>query len=185
MQEVVEDVKLKQPRGLKYRPTTYKIKEAIFSVLNSGQFIDSNGKSVLDDAVTIDVFGGTGALTFEAISRGASKGFIVEKDSKHLSLIKENVDRLGMSDNVEVLHGDARNLMKSRKSCDIAFVDPPFNQGVITDTINSLIIKDWIQSKSLVIIERHERDLYQIRDDCQLVFSRKYGKVWVEILQKL
>jgi 16S rRNA (guanine966-N2)-methyltransferase len=177
--------KIKTTNDYKYRPTTYKVKEAIFSILASGQFLDQNNQSVLKNAVTIDVFGGTGALTFEALSRGTSKGFIIEKDSKHLSLIKENIINLGFDQQVIALQGDARNLMSSKASCDIAFIDPPFNQGVITDTIKSLINKGWIKDNGFIVIERHEKDLYQINDDCQLVFARKYGRVLLEILQKL
>lgn len=167
-----------------YRPTTFKVKESIFSILRSGQFLDDNGKSVLDDAVTVDVFGGTGALTFEAISRGAKKGYIIEKDHAHLKTLKENIEKLNFEESIIALQGNACDLMKAKEQCDIAFIDPPFNEGLITDTIQSLVQKDWLKEGGLIVIERHINDLYNPGKFCNLLFQRKYGKVFLEILQK-
>lgn len=175
--------KIKTERNHSYRPTTAKIKEAIFSILNSGQFVDEGGKSVLDGAITVDVFGGTGALTFEAMSRGAGKGFVIEKDYTNLKMIKYNIENLKLDNNVYALYGDACKLMKSKEQCDIAFIDPPFNKGLITDTIKSLLSQGWIKKGGLIVIERHINDLYESHEDCYLLFQRKYDKVWLEILQ--
>lgn len=175
--------KIKTERNHSYRPTTAKVKEAIFSILNSGQFVDEGGKSALEGAVTIDVFGGTGALTFEAISRGASRGFIIEKDYTNLKMIKQNIESLNLDKEVYALYGDACRLMRSKDQCDIVFIDPPFNKGLITDTIKSLLYQNWIKNEGLIVIERHINDLYEAREDCHLLFQRKYDKVWLEILQ--
>lgn len=177
--------KIKTISSNNYRPTTSMMKESIFSVLSSGQFIDESGHSVLDGAVTIDVFGGTGALTFEAISRGAKKGIIIEKDQTNLELLKENIKTLNFDEKIIALYGDACNLSKNSEKCDIAFVDPPFNKGLISKALDNLLHKGWIKDGGLIVIERHLQDLYDVREDCNLVFSRKYGKVWLEILQKL
>ena len=75
-----------------YRPTTGRVKEAIFSILSGGQF-----EGILKDAVTIDLFGGTGALTFEAISRGATKGIIIENNAQNLKALDLNAKRLGIA----------------------------------------------------------------------------------------
>lgn len=176
--------KIKTIRSHNYRPTTARVKEAIFNILGSGEFINDNGKSVLDQAITVDVFGGTGALTFEAISRGTKKGIIIEKDYDNLELLKTNIKTLKFDEPVLALYGDACNLSYAKEECDVAFVDPPFNQGVISNTLNNLINKGWIKNGGLIVIERHMQDLYEPRDDCELVFSRKYAKIWLEILQK-
>ncbi|MBP9791612.1 MAG: 16S rRNA (guanine(966)-N(2))-methyltransferase RsmD [Rickettsiales bacterium] len=177
--------KIKTIRSQNYRPTTSKIKESIFSILSSGQFVDDSGRSVLDGAVIIDVFGGTGALTFEAISRGAKKGIIVEKDQTNLELLKDNIKTLNFDEKIIALYGNACNLSKNSEECDIAFVDPPFNQGLISKTLDNLLHKGWVKDGGLIVIERQLQDLYTAREDCNLVFSRKYGKVWLEVLQKL
>jgi 16S rRNA (guanine966-N2)-methyltransferase len=177
--------KIKTTSNNTYRPTTSMMKEAIFNVLSSGQFIDENGHSVLDGAVTVDVFGGTGALTFEAISRGARKGIIVEKDYETLELLKDNIKTLNFEEKIIAIHGNACNLSNSKEECDVAFVDPPFNKGLISDTLGSLLRKGWLKSGGIVVIERQIEDLYNMQDGYELVFSRKYGKVWLEILKKL
>ena len=135
--------------------------------------------------MTVDVFGGTGALSFEAISRGAKKAIIIEKDQTNLELLKENIKTLNFDEKIIALYGDACNLSKNSEQCDIAFVDPPFNKGLISKTLDNLLHKGWVKDGGLIVIERHLQDLYTTREDCNLVFSRKYGKVWLEILQKL
>lgn len=165
-----------------YRPTTGMLKEAIFSILASGKFVDAEtGKAVLDGATIIDVFGGTGSLSFEAISRGAAKAVIIEKDQNSFNLLRDNALHLGIKDQVNIIKADALLLPVARVKVQIAFVDPPFNQGLIEESVKSLIKKGWLEEGTVLVIRTHSHDKYDISAFAEEIFSRHYGKSLVAI----
>jgi len=169
-----------------YRPTTGRLREAVFSILSSGQFINKEtNEPILKDAITIDLFGGTGALTFEAISRGASKGIIIENNFHNSKTLEINAKRLSIPTQVQVVKGDAANLPApptyAAKKCSIAFIDPPFNKNLILEPIIELSKKSWLADSALLIIESHEKEIYELGPNYKLVFSRKYRKIILNI----
>ena len=169
-----------------YRPTTGKVKEAIFSVLSSGQFINKKTtESVLKEAITIDAFGGSGALTFEAISRGASKGIIIENNFHNLKTLEINAKRLGIQTQVQIVKGDATKLPSPptsyQKKCSIAFIDPPFNKNLVLKSVLELSMKGWLADLALLVIESYEKEQYSLEQNYKLMFSRQYGKSTLNI----
>ncbi|MBQ3215346.1 MAG: 16S rRNA (guanine(966)-N(2))-methyltransferase RsmD, partial [Oscillospiraceae bacterium] len=110
-------VTLKTPTGLQTRPTTDRVKEALFSII---QF-DIPGAQVLD------LFGGTGQLGIEALSRGAKSAVFVDERDDSCSLIKENLRRTQMSQDAKVVRSDyLAYLQRCRGKFDIIFLDPPY-----------------------------------------------------------
>ena len=109
-------VQLKTPEGLQTRPTTDRVKEALFSII---QF-DVPGTRVLD------LFGGTGQLGIEAISRGAKSAVFVDAGEKACALIKENLRRCRMEGEGRVVRSDYLEfLSRCREKFDLVFLDPP------------------------------------------------------------
>jgi 16S rRNA (guanine966-N2)-methyltransferase len=164
-----------------YRPTTGMVKEAIFSILSSGSFInEETGEPILKDAITIDLFGGTGALTFESISRGSAKGIIIEKDIYNFKTLETNAKKLGIQSQIQIIKSDATNLPKAPSDvagkCNIVFIDPPFNKNLILEPILQLAHKNWLSPRALIIIESHDKEEYKLEASYELLFSRKYGK---------
>ena len=106
--------RLKEPQGMDIRPTTDKVKESMFSIL---QF-DIEGRRVLD------LFGGTGQLGIEALSRGALEGVFVDKSAAALKLIRENLELCGLSDQARVRNGDSLAYLRSGEKFDLLFLDP-------------------------------------------------------------
>jgi 16S rRNA (guanine966-N2)-methyltransferase len=165
-----------------YRPTTGKVKEAIFSILSSGQFInEETGESVLKDATTIDLFGGTGALTFEAISRGAARGIIIENNINNVKTLELNTKRLGLQSHIQIIKASATALPPATTKCSIAFIDPPFNKELISTPIAELTNKGWLTNSALLVIESHEKEQYDLGQGYSLLFSRNYGKAVLNI----
>ena len=163
-----------------YRPTTARVKEAIFNILSNGSFV-KNGESVLKDAVTIDLFAGTGALTFEAISRGTKHSILIEKDFKHLQMLKVNIEKFGLSKQVSVIKGDATTLPHAKVKCTIAFIDPPFNQKLVDPTLDSLVKKGWLEKDAIIVIETHFKDQYNPDHNFEELVSRAYGHALLKI----
>ena len=165
-----------------YRPTTGMIKEAIFSIISSGQFLNADtGVSVLQGAHIIDLFGGTGNLSFEALSRGASKATIIEQDPLHSDLLKFNTDKLGFGSEVKILRADATHLPNAPEKCSVAFIDPPFNKSLVRKCVQSLISKQWLETNAILVIRTHLRDEYDIDDLCNKLLSRQYSKSLLSI----
>ena len=176
--------KFKTKENSSYRPITGRIKEALFSVLSSGQFIDhETGRSVLEDATIIDVFGGAGAITFEAFSRGVIKGVIIEKDLDSFNSLQENTKSLGLAGSLEVIRGDATNLPPARCSCSIAFIDPPFSKGLVERSVESLVKKKWLTENAILVVRTHYTESFDIEGFAEEVFSRKYNNSLLKIFK--
>jgi 16S rRNA (guanine966-N2)-methyltransferase len=112
--------RLAGPDGKAARPTSDKVREALFSILG-----DISGRRVLD------LFAGTGAVGLEAISRGASEAVLVERDRRMASVIDRNIsDTVGSGDDrAKLVRGDALKYLASAEAFDLVFIDPPYAQA--------------------------------------------------------
>lgn len=165
--------KLKTLDSLDVRPTPDAVKEAMFSVI---QF-DVPGASVLD------LFGGSGQLGIEALSRGAAHCVFVDKSSDSVAIIKENISACKLAANARVLHMDSiEYLTIAKKGFDIAFLDPPYRNGLLEKALPILGKK--INPGGYVICE-HETEL-TLADEYEGLYLHKryrYGRVAVTIFR--
>jgi 16S rRNA (guanine966-N2)-methyltransferase len=114
--------RLSAPRGRTTRPTSDRVREALFSMLGP-----------IDGASVLDLFAGTGALGIEALSRGGAKALFVEHDAAAVVALKGNLARLGLAEPLaRVRMGDALSALRSargaRETYDLVFIDPPYGQ---------------------------------------------------------
>lgn len=140
-------LQLKTPEGFETRPTTDRIKETLFNMINN----------CLYDCIFMDFFAGSGAIGIEALSRGAEKCFFVENNKNAAEIIASNLKFTGLSDNGIILEKDvidAVNLLITKNiTADIIFMDPPYNKELEKKVL--LYIKDAcvIDYNTLVIVE--------------------------------
>ncbi|MFN2342645.1 MAG: 16S rRNA (guanine(966)-N(2))-methyltransferase RsmD [Desulfonatronovibrio sp.] len=140
---------LKTCSGPGYRPATGKVRESVFSMLES-RGIDWSRTRVLD------VFAGSGSLAFECLSRGAEYALFIEKNSKACSVIRENISLLGIcSEKVQVLKVDVLKFLSSSldHSFDMIFVDPPYGKNLLEPTLDSLFQKDLLGRNGFICAE--------------------------------
>ena len=138
-------VTLKTPEGMETRPTSDRVKEALFSIL---QF-DLPGTRVLD------LFGGTGQLGIEALSRGAKSAVFVDASEKACALIKENLRRCKMENDGKVIRSDYLKFLENCKDhFDIVLLDPPYAEIFLENAINKLSEIDILQSGAIIVAER-------------------------------
>ena len=122
--------RLVTPDGSDVRPTSDKVKEALFSAL---QF-DIEGRRVLD------LFAGSGQLGIEALSRGAKSCVFVDNSRTSINLVKKNLEITGLSDNAKIMQSDFSSFAAmSRDVFDIVFLDPPYAAGILTDAIKAVL----------------------------------------------
>ncbi len=126
------------------RPTTDRVREAIFNLLQNGQGLDFDGLRVLD------VFAGTGALGLEALSRGAAYATFIENGRKSLAILRENVALLDAP--ATVLSRDARRPGKGAPH-DLVFLDPPYDQGLGGPALAACHQNGWLTEGAMVVWE--------------------------------
>lgn len=150
------------------RPTPDRIRETLFNWLSP----------IIHGAHCLDMFAGSGALGFEALSRGASHVVMVEKDSQVTQTLKQNAQNLEM-DNVEVVHADVlKTPLKINKPFDIVFIDPPFRQNLIEPSCQYLLDKGLVSSKSLVYIESEKEMGHEsVPEQWEMLKSKVAGQV--------
>lgn len=165
--------KLETPVGYDVRPTTDKVKEAVFNILMNDIW----------DSVCVDLFAGTGNLGLEALSRGAKKCYFCDNSRESLNLIKTNIDKCGAQNQSVVLAGDyAKALTRIREQADIFFLDPPYQAGLYEKCLEMIEALDLLTEEGIIIAEHGVRD--QVPDQIgrlAKVKERRYGKILVSI----
>ena len=169
--------KLKTLEGEATRPTSERIKEAVFSAI---QF-DIENRRVLD------LFAGCGQLGLEALSRGAASVMFIDASREAMDVVKENVRTTGFADRSKYLVSDWRNYIRKasgRERFDLVFIDPPYAMECCADAVEYLIVKDLIAPGAIVVLESGtENPDFSDREDIEILKSTHYGKkTFVNIL---
>ncbi|MGM9899915.1 MAG: 16S rRNA (guanine(966)-N(2))-methyltransferase RsmD [Bacilli bacterium] len=169
--------KLNTLSGMATRPTLDGTKEAIFNSLGN----------YLPNFVVLDVFGGSGALGLESISRGASLAYIVDNSIDAINVIKSNVSALKVEKEAIILHCsyDAALKRLSNQKFDLVFIDPPFRMKVIEEIINFLIEHNMINDGGFIMAEYPKEDIVQRNyEGFRIKLCRTYSSSEILILEK-
>jgi 16S rRNA (guanine(966)-N(2))-methyltransferase RsmD len=138
-------VALKTPEGMDTRPTADRVKEALFSII---QF-------ELPGATVLDLFGGTGQLGIEALSRGAKSCVFVDAGEPACKLIRENLKRTRLEKEGTVVRADyLEYLSRCRETYDIVFLDPPYAEVFLENALKKLTEIDILQTGAIIVAER-------------------------------
>ena len=169
-------INLKTPEGLQTRPTADRVKEALFSII---QF-DISGARVLD------LFGGTGQLGIEALSRGAKSATFVDASNTACNLIRENLKRTRLQEESRVICSDYLAFLgRCSEKYDIIFLDPPYAEVFLENALNRITEIDILQSGGIIITERPlEKELSMDFPGYSRSKDYKYGKVLLTIYRK-
>ncbi len=145
------------------RPTLDRIRETVFNWLARD----------IQNACCLDLFSGSGALGFEAISRGASQVTFVELNSKVARSLTDNANLLGINEQVNIINTDSDSFLRNAsEQFDIIFLDPPFGQGLLENTLEKL--KKNLSETSLVYIEQeNSHSEYQLTSEWLPVKHKK------------
>lgn len=143
---------LKSLTGNLTRPTSDKVKESIFNMI--GPYFDGG--------IVVELFGGSGSLSIESLSRGVDEAYIFEKNPKACSIIRENVVKCRFTDEVHILRNDARNAVKALQSSDVLvdllFIDPPYAEDKYYDLAMEFVQANLLSDNAIIICE-HEKQL--------------------------
>lgn len=169
-------VQLKTPEGMETRPTTDRVKEALFSIIN----FDIPGASVLD------LFGGTGQLGIEALSRGAKSAVFVDAREESCRLIRENLKRTRLEQDAKVVRSDyLAYLGRTKEQFDIILLDPPYAEVFLENALKRITEIDILHSGGIIVAERPlGKELAWEFEGFERSRDYKYGKILLTIYRK-
>jgi 16S rRNA (guanine966-N2)-methyltransferase len=167
-------------KGMNIRPTSSKVREAIFNIL--GQ--DMTGIRVLD------LFAGTGILGIEALSRGAERALFIDKSEQSINIIKMNLALCGYQDICRLIKRDITKesdfiFLSLKEEFDLVFVDPPYRKGIIPPVLAALSGCGILSGQALVVTESSKNDPLPEREENLLLSdTRTYGETKIEIYKR-
>ena len=167
--------------GTATRPTLDRVKEPLFNIINFD----------LEDAVVLDLFAGSGALGLEAISRGAKKVFLCEKNRNAANIVEKNIEKTKFQDQAILIRNDFEKAIsfieQLNEKIDVVFIDPPYKTDLIKKSLEKILDSDILNDDFIIIAETDEPE--RILKDINIlninVFdTRKYGRVSLIFLNR-
>lgn len=168
--------RLKELEGMETRPTTDRVKEGLFNILQC----DIEGRRVLD------LFAGTGQLGIECLSRGAAFAVFVDRRDDAARLVRENLALTGLQDRARVVRGDSLEYLRSlRERFDLVFLDPPYQAGLLEPALAALTGFDILNPHGIIVAEHPaDRVLASPGAPCQVHRTYRYGKIGLTVFRR-
>ncbi len=162
--------KLKSVPGMKTRPTADRVKEAVFSSIDG----------YLYGCRFLDVFGGTGSISLEAVSRGAEEAILLEKDADALKIIQENITACGQQQRCHVMRGDSiaslDTLGRQGKQFDLIYVDPPYQSGFYEIVLDKIASQQLLAFDGMILLECAKNTSISVENSIFFIYKEKnYG----------
>lgn len=168
--------KLQTIEGLNTRPTTDRVKESLFNLLQYDFY----------NKVVLDLFSGSGALGLEAVSRGAVKAILVDESRACCEVIKKNIAKIKAEDACTVLQTDVGSAIKKQASAsvDFVFMDPPYHKGLIEPTLKQLLDTGILANNAIISVEHEKTDTFEVPSGFECLKQRSYGITTLSILRR-
>ena len=168
--------RLKELPGMDTRPTTDKVKESLFNII---QF-DIEGRRVLD------LFGGTGQLGIEALSRGAAHCTFVDMNRQATAVIRDNLKTVGFSEKAAVQQGDALVFLAGcRQKFDLILLDPPYQTQLLENCIQAVAKFDILSEHGIMVCESAaEKQLPDLQEPYEKGREYRYGKIKLSVYRR-
>lgn len=170
---------LKTLEGLNTRPTTDRIKESMFNLI----------QSYIYDKDILDLFSGSGGLGIEALSRGGSSAVFVEKHKKAVKIIEENLTKTRLLEKATIMNNDVedalRRLSQNNRKFDLVILDPPYSKDLIIPVLKSLFEGELVEKEGIVVIEHEKSDI--LEEDLfgfQCIKTKRYGITSISIYKE-
>lgn len=166
--------------GENTRPTLDRVRESLFNIIQAD----------IIDAKVLDLFSGSGAVGIEAISRGAKKSILCDKQKQAIDIIRKNVQKTHTEQKVEIYNLDYQQVLKEKitEKLDIIFLDPPYKTDYALKALDLIHEKQLIHNNSIVIIETDEPEKITQnfkKEEFEIYDKRKYGRAYLIFLRKV
>ena len=163
--------KLYTLEGMNTRPTLDRVKESLFNII----------QSEIPGSIFLDLFAGSGAIGLEAVSRGAKKAILCDKEKSAIQIIKKNIEKTHFQNETEIYNEAFEKLLttKIHENIDIFYIDPPYKTNYVYDAIKIMLEENIVNEDTMIIIETDEKEriISQIEKlDIEITDQRKYGR---------
>ena len=166
--------KILQPKNKQTRPLKDLTKESIFNILNhSNKF-----KISVENSIILDLFSGVGSFGLECLSRGARHVTFVENYSGVLSILKNNLNNLNISEKYEIIEEDLISnfpIKKIRQKFNIIFLDPPYKEKRLPNIIDDIFQEKILNKNGIIVIHRHKKENDKFSKNFKILDEKKYG----------
>ncbi len=166
------------------RPTMDRTREAVFNMLlNAPWAQQSDGRSILNGAVVLDVFAGSGAYGLEALSHRAKCVTFLDHGKEAIQAIKRNIETFNVQEMTRILRQSPLKISNRREGnvADIAFFDPPYGEDLIIPSVEALHVKNWINEKTYLVFETESKKSETLPANLEIFSQRVYGKSKISI----
>lgn len=171
---ILKGRKMHIPASLDVRPTTDRVKEGLFSVMDARRYIQN--------CTVLDLFAGTGNLGFEALSRGAKSALFVDQEGRHIQYIEKLAREFDMEEQVRTATLDAAHFLEGPAiPYDIVFADPPYPYRDVEGIVEAVISNGWLQDSGWLVVEHNKH--HDFSNHPHLLFAKEYGRSYVTFLQ--
>lgn len=179
---------LAAPQGLGTRPTSDRLRESLFNILEHGLPVPPGRPPLPIGARVLDLFAGSGALGLEALSRGARRAVFIEPAVPARAAIRRNAEALGCMERVQIWRRDATQLGAMPASAggpfDLVFLDPPYRQGLIAPTLSSARAGGWLAEGAVAVVECAAEEAVPVAEGFGLIAERRYGDTRLAFLRR-
>ena len=158
------------------RPTSDRVRESLFNVLQGGRFGES-----IRGAKVLDLFAGTGALGLEALSRSAAHVTFIDNGKAAQTLIRANIQKLKRQSDTTLLTSDATQAPKTTAPAGLVFLDPPYGMQLGPKALAAAKSNGWIGSDTLIVWEENAAQIAPI--GFTVLDARRYGQTWVTLMK--
>lgn len=166
---------LESPPDAAVRPTSDRARESLFNILEHGR-LARGGLSPVRGSRVLDAFCGTGALGLEALSRGAAFVTFIDTSTAALRLAQTSARMLGETATTRFLQADVTHPPRPDAPCTLAFLDPPYGEGLAAPSLAALAAAGWLADGAIVVVETATRDDLDLPPGFTRADERRYGK---------
>lgn len=170
------------PKGQNTRPTADRARESVFNVLAHAEWAQP-----LNGARVMDLFAGSGSLGFEALSRGASFALFVETDNTARGAIRQNIEMMGLFGETRLHRRSAISLglrpPQLGPPFDLAFLDPPYQRGLVTPTLRELVEGCWLTPMATIMVETSSDETLEL-EGFDILDTREKGAARITFLKQ-
>ena len=170
------------PGGRAVRPTSDRVRESLFNILEHRDH-GPETVSILNDAIVLDVFAGSGALGLEALSRGARQCIFMEQSQTLCEGLIQTISIFKETETCQVLQVDGTRPPPTSEAASLAFLDPPYRKDLIPISLAALFDRGWIDGQTLCCAEMDVRESFEIPQGFSMLDDRSWSKTRVVLLQ--
>lgn len=174
--------RLAAPKNDAIRPTSDRVREALFNILEHGV-----ADFEVESARVLDLFAGSGALGLEALSRGAKYGLFIDNRAEARGLIRRNIESLQLTGIAKIWRRGATKLGPAGKvePFDLVFLDPPYGKGLGEEALASVQEGGWIKAGGIAVLEEDARSEIELPASYEELDRRTYGDTQIVIMRAI